>query len=250
MWPARLRLVDAQDLIIPVALESYSANGCILVVDDDRSLREAIVRALELEGYIVSAAEDGVQALSYFGEGLATPDVVVLDVLMPNLDGITTCRAIRARSRVPILMLTARQGVSDRVEGLDAGADDYLSKPFAVAELLARLRALLRRTTMLEGELRYEDLVLDRAERRVTRAGRVIDLTRIEFSLLELFLSHPRKVMARAAIFTTVWGYDPDLASNSLEVYVSGLRRKTEAGGGSRLIQTVRGFGYVLRDTP
>jgi two-component system response regulator MprA len=225
------------------ALES----GSLLVVDDDRSLREAIVRALELEGYCVAAAENGAEALSYFEGQTRDVDAVVLDVLMPNLDGITTCRAIRARSRVPILMLTALQSVNQRVEGLDAGADDYLSKPFAVAELLARIRALLRRTAPAEGELRYADLVLDRGERRVTRGGELIDLTRIEFELLELFLSQPHKALARATIFKTVWGYDLDLASNSLEVYISGLRRKTEAAGGPRLIQTVRGFGYLLR---
>src|SRR5207249_693960 len=176
-------------------------------------------------------------------------DVVVLDVLMPNLDGFTTCRAIRSTSRVPILMLTARGTVDDRVEGLDAGADDYLSKPFAVVELLARLRALLRRTTATEDVLHYADLELHPAERHVLRAGRQIELTRIEFSLLQLLLSHPNKVISRSAIFRQVWGYDIGLASNSLEVYVGYLRRKTEEDGGSRLIQTVRGIGYVLRET-
>jgi two-component system, OmpR family, response regulator MprA len=224
-------------------------SGRVLVVDDDRSLRQAIVRALELEGYDVLGAEDGVQALEFFDEDATMPDVVVLDVLMPNLDGFTTCRAIRSKSRVPILMLTARGTVDDRVEGLDAGADDYLSKPFAVVELLARLRALLRRTTGSEDVLRYVDLELHPAERRVLRAGRPIELTRIEFSLLQLFLSHPNKVISRSAIFGQVWGYDMALASNSLEVYVGYLRRKTEEGGGTRLIQTVRGIGYVLRET-
>ncbi|HWB22086.1 MAG TPA: response regulator transcription factor [Gaiellaceae bacterium] len=225
------------------------ATGRVLVVDDDRSLRQAIVRALELEGYDVSAAEDGAAALSFFDDDVVMPDVVVLDVLMPNLDGFTTCRAIRTKSRVPILMLTARNTVDDRVEGLDAGADDYLSKPFAVVELLARLRALLRRTSGSNEVLRYRDLELDPAERRVLRAGRQIELTRIEFSLLELLLSHPHKVISRAAIFAQVWGYDIELASNSLEVYVGYLRRKTEEDGGSRLIQTVRGIGYVLRES-
>ena len=169
---------------------------------------------------------------------------------MPNLDGLSTCRLIRSSSQVPILMLTARSEVDERVEGLDAGADDYLAKPFAVVELLARLRALLRRTTSTEGVLRYGDLVLDPVERRVSRSGRQIELTRIEFSLLELFLSHPHRVISRHSIFQQVWGYDLDLASNSLEVYVGYLRRKTEAGGEPRLIQTVRGIGYVLREEP
>jgi two-component system response regulator MprA len=220
-----------------------------LVVDDDRSLRQAITRALELEGYKVSVAEDGLQALTHFEHGAEFPDVVVLDILMPNMDGFMTCRAIRSRSRVPVLMLTARDAVDDRVEGLDAGADDYLTKPFAVVELLARLRALLRRTSDSEETMRYADLELHPAERRVIRAGRVIELTRIEFSLLEFFLSHPNKVISRAAIFASVWGYDIEHASNSLEVYVGYLRRKTEDGGGTRLIQTVRGVGYVLRET-
>jgi two-component system response regulator MprA len=232
-----------------LSARARQASGRVLVVDDDRSLRHAIVRALELEGYDVSGAEDGAQALAFFNEDATIPDVVVLDVLMPNMDGFTTCRAIRSVSRVPILMLTARDTVDDRVEGLDAGADDYLSKPFAVVELFARLRALLRRTSESEAVLRYGDLELHPAERRVLRAGRQIELTRIEFSLLELLLSHPNKVISRAAIFGQVWGYDIELASNSLEVYVGYLRRKTEEGGGSRLIQTVRGIGYVLRET-
>jgi two-component system response regulator MprA len=220
----------------------------VLVVDDDRSIRQAIVRALQLEGYEVSDAADGAQALAFFEPDVTPPDVVVLDVLMPNLDGFTTCRAIRTKSRVPILMLTARDEVASRVKGLDAGADDYLSKPFAIDELLARMRALLRRTIPHEGVLRYADLELDPNEWRVLRAGRQIELTRIEFSLLELFLSHPHKVISRATIFERVWGYDIELASNSLEVYVGNLRRKTEEDGGLRLIQTIRGVGYVLRE--
>jgi two-component system, OmpR family, response regulator MprA len=222
----------------------------VLVVDDDRSLRRAISRALELEGYEVQVAEDGVQALTFFDNEVTPPDVVVLDILMPNLDGLTTCRAIRAKSRVPILMLTARQSVDERVEGLEAGADDYLSKPFAVVELIARVRALLRRTSFDEDVLRYVDLELDRGERRARRGGRQLELTRIEFSLLELLMSHPRKVLSRATIFEQVWGYDLAFASNSLEVYIGYLRRKTEAGDGTRLIHTVRGIGYVLRDEP
>jgi two-component system, OmpR family, response regulator MprA len=241
--------MQALALATGFAGRARQTSGRVLVVDDDRSLRQAIVRALELEGYDVSSAEDGAQALNFFDEEATIPDVVVLDILMPNLDGLTTCRAIRTKSSVPILMLTARGAVDDRVEGLDAGADDYLSKPFAVVELLARLRALLRRTSGSEDVLRYGDLELHPTERRVLRAGRQIELTRIEFSLLELFLSHPHKVISRPAIFGQVWGYDIALASNSLEVYVGYLRRKTEEDGGSRLIQTVRGVGYVLRET-
>jgi two-component system response regulator MprA len=220
----------------------------VLVVDDDAALRRAIVRALELEGYDVAEASDGMEALAFLETCASAPDAIVLDVLMPNLDGLSTCRAIRARDRVPILLLTARNAVDERVEGLDAGADDYLSKPFAVVELLARLRALLRRTGSEVELLRYSDLELDPAERRVTRAGTEIELTRIEFSLLQLFLSHPRKVLSRSAIFQRVWGYDLELASNSLEVYVGYLRRKTEVSDRPRLIQTVRGVGYVLRE--
>jgi two-component system response regulator MprA len=223
----------------------------ILVVDDDRSLRRAISRTLELEGYEVELAEDGVQALTLFDEdGEAWPDLIVLDILMPNLDGLTACRAIRAKSRVPILMLTARQAVDDRVEGLEAGADDYLAKPFAVVELIARVRALLRRSAFDEDVLRYAGLELDREERRARRGDRQLDLTRIEFSLLELLMSHPRKVLSRETIFSAVWGYDLAYASNSLEVYVGSLRRKMEAEGEPRLVQTVRGIGYVLREEP
>jgi two-component system response regulator MprA len=220
----------------------------ILVVDDDRSLRRAISRALELEGYEVDPAEDGVEALARFDEGVEPPDLVVLDILMPNLDGLIACRAIRDKSRVPILMLTARGAVDERVEGLEAGADDYLAKPFAVIELIARVRALLRRSTFDEDVLRYADLELDRAERRARRAGREFELTRIEFSLLELLMLSPRKVLSRDGIFASVWGYDLAHASNSLEVYIGSLRRKTEAGGEPRVIETVRGIGYVLRE--
>jgi two-component system response regulator MprA len=220
------------------------------VTQPPASTKAKPVTASRLSGRLLEVAEDGVQALTFFEDDVTPPDVVVLDVLMPNLDGLTACRAIRAKSRVPILMLTARQAVDERVEGLDAGADDYLAKPFAVVELIARVRALLRRTSFDEDVLNYGDLELDRGERRVRRAGRQLDLTRIEFSLLELFMSHPRKVMTRATIFQQVWGYDLDFASNSLEVYVGYLRRKTEVDGGSRLIHTVRGVGYVLRDEP
>ncbi len=220
----------------------------ILVVDDDRALRRAVSRALELEGYEVDVAEDGFQALVSLGEGIQEPDLVVLDVLMPNLDGLRACRAIRTRSQVPILMLTARGEVDERVEGLEAGADDYLAKPFAVVELIARVRALLRRAGGEADVLRYADLELDRGERRAHRGGRELQLTRIEYALLELLLSQPRRVLSRERIFSSVWGYDMTYASNSLEVYVGSLRRKTEAGGRPRLIQTVRSVGYVLRE--
>jgi two-component system response regulator MprA len=228
-----------------------SSPARILVVDDDHSLRRAISRALELEGYDVELAEDGVRALALFDEGEAEwPDLIVLDILMPNLDGLTACRAIRAKSRVPILILTARQAVDDRVEGLEAGADDYLAKPFAVVELIARVRALLRRSTFDEDVLGCAGLELDRAARRARRGQRQLELTRIEFSLLELLMSHPRRVLSRETIFSSVWGYDLAYASNSLEVYIGSLRRKTEAEGEPRLIQTVRGIGYVLREEP
>jgi two-component system response regulator MprA len=220
----------------------------VLVVDDDVSLRRAVSRTLELEGYEVEVAEDGLRALEFFDDQNETPDVVLLDVLMPNLDGLRACRMIRAKSRVPILMLTARSAVDDRVEGLEAGADDYLAKPFAVVELIARVRALLRRTSSDEEVLRYADLELVRQERRAKRAGQQLDLTKIEFALLELLMSHPRKVLTRDTIFWEVWGYDLAYASNSLEVYVGNLRRKTETQGGTRLIHTVRGVGYVLRE--
>ena len=221
----------------------------VLVVDDDASLREALRRALSLEGYEVELAADGMEALGFFREERPPPDAVVLDVLMPTLDGWETCRAIRLRSSVPVLMLTARDAVEDKVEGLDAGADDYLAKPFALSELFARLRALLRRTaTDDDGCLRFADLELDPVGREVRRAGSPILLTRTEFALLELFMLHPRKVLSRSALFESVWGYDLGLASNSLEVFVGYLRRKTEAYGGRRLIHTVRGIGYVLRE--
>ena len=211
-------------------------------------MRRAVARALELEGYDVELVADGREAVRCFEDGDAPPDAVVLDVLMPVLDGLEACRAIRERSSVPILMLTALHAVEDRVEGLDAGADDYLGKPFAVLELSARLRALLRRTPPGERLLRYADLELDRGEREGSRGGRRFGLTRIEYSLLELLLANPRRVLSRASIFESVWGYDIDFASNSLEVYVGYLRRKTEAAGEPRLIHTVRGVGYVLRE--
>src|SRR3954469_5896994 len=221
----------------------------ILIADDERAVRESLQRALELEGYEIELAADGREALERL-EHDAQPDAVVLDVLMPGMDGLEVARTMRrSGSRVPILMLTARTQVEDRVEGLDAGADDYVTKPFALEELLARLRALLRRTADGSGEtLRFADLELDPGTREVTRDGELIELTRTEFSLLELFMLNPRQVLTRSVIFERVWGYDFGYGSNSLDVYIGYLRRKTEAGGKPRLIQTVRGVGYALRE--
>ena len=221
----------------------------ILVVDDERAVRESLRRALELEGYGVELAEDGEQALRRLALE-PPPDVVVLDVLMPGVDGLEVCRRVRQSGcSVPVLMLTARSEVDSRVAGLDAGADDYLPKPFALAELLARLRALLRRAgNDAAGALRFADLELDPGTRDVRRAGDPIELTRTEFSLLELFLRNPRQVLTRSIIFERVWGYDFGPTSNSLDVYIGYLRRKTEAGGKPRLIHTVRGVGYALRE--
>jgi two-component system response regulator MprA len=224
----------------------------ILVVDDERAVRESLRRALELEGYETELAEDGESALVRLSSE-PTPDAVILDILMPGVDGLEVCRRVRASgNEVPVLMLTARAEIDSRVAGLDAGADDYLPKPFALAELLARLRALLRRvaTDAPEGDaLRFADLELDPGTREVRRDGMRIELTRTEFSLLELFLRNPRQVLTRSVIFERVWGYDFGPTSNSLDVYIGYLRRKTEAGGRSRLIHTVRGVGYALRET-
>jgi two-component system response regulator MprA len=224
----------------------------VLVVDDDRAVRESLRRSLEFNGYDVSQAADGAEALAGLSAG-ASPDVVVMDVMMPRLDGIETTKALRkAGHDVPILVLTARDAVGDRVEGLDAGADDYLTKPFALQELLARLRALLRRIAPLEGEadevLAFADLSMDLPSREVRRGDRVIELTRTEFTLLEMFLRRPRRVLERSFILEEVWGYDFPTTANSLEVYVGYLRRKTEAEGEPRLIHTVRGVGYVLKE--
>jgi two-component system response regulator MprA len=222
----------------------------ILIVDDEPAVRSSLERALKLEGYEVSTAADGREALRSLA--VAAPDAMILDVLMPEVDGLEVCRRMReADDHTPVLMLTARDAVSDRVDGLDAGADDYLLKPFALEELLARLRALMRRAEPSpegNGALRFEDLTLNGSTREVRRAEREIELTKTEFSLLELFLRHPRQVLTRTQIFEAVWDYDFGPRSNALEVYVGYLRRKTEAGGEPRLIQTVRGVGYALRE--
>ncbi|WP_338671888.1 response regulator transcription factor [Streptomyces sp. SCSIO 30461] len=229
----------------------------ILIVDDEPAVREALQRSLAFEGYTTEVAVDGTDALakvlSY------APDLVVLDVQMPRMDGLTAARRIRASgSTLPILMLTARDTVGDRVTGLDAGADDYLVKPFELDELLARIRALLRRSAYSAvagsapdkdgGTLTFADLRMDPTTREVTRGERRVELTRTEFSLLELFLTHPRQVLTREQILKSVWGFDFEPSSNSLDVYVMYLRRKTEAGGEPRLVQTVRGVGYTLRE--
>ena len=222
----------------------------ILVVDDERAVRESLRRALDLEGYDVELAEGGQEALDLLGKG-NQPDALVLDVLMPGVDGLAVCKRLRrAGNQIPILMLTARAEVENRVAGLDAGADDYVTKPFALEELLARLRALLRRAGPGPSEaLRFADLELDPGTREVRRGGERIELTRTEFSLLELLMLNPRQVLTRSIIFERVWGYDFGFASNSLDVYIGYLRRKTEAGGKPRLIQTVRGVGYALRES-
>ena len=225
----------------------------ILVVDDDRAVRESLRRSLAFNGYTVDLAEDGVEAL----EAIANerPDALVLDVMMPRLDGLEVCRQLRSTGDdLPILVLTARDTVSERVSGLDAGADDYLPKPFALEELLARLRALLRRTGPEDGGdgavMTFADLTLDPSTRDVHRGDRLISLTRTEFSLLEMLIANPRRVLTRSRILEEVWGFDFPTSGNALEVYVGYLRRKTEAEGESRLIHTVRGVGYVLRETP
>jgi two-component system response regulator MprA len=219
----------------------------ILVVDDELAVRESLRRALALEGHEVELAADGREALATIAR--SAPDLVVLDVLMPELDGLEVSRRLRAAGdRTPILMLTARAEVEDRVAGLDAGADDYLGKPFALDELLARVRALLRRSPSSDEPLRFADLALDPGARTVSRNGRPIELTRTEFALLELLIRNPRRVLTRSEILLAVWGYDFGPTSNSLEVYVGYLRRKTEADGAPRLVQTVRGVGYVLRE--
>jgi two-component system response regulator MprA len=232
---------------------SPEAKPHILVVDDDRAVRESLRRSLEFNGYQVSLAADGAEALA--GISGTNPDAVVMDVMMPRLDGIETTRALRSvGNHVPILVLTARDAVGDRVEGLDAGADDYLTKPFALDELLARLRALLRRVAPDPADpderLEFADLSMDLASREVRRGDRSMTLTRTEFSLLELFLRRPKRVLERSFILEEVWGFDFPTTANSLEVYVGYLRRKTEAEDEPRLLHTVRGVGYVLREEP
>ncbi|MFF2653796.1 response regulator transcription factor [Streptomyces sp. NPDC058045] len=228
----------------------------ILIVDDGPAVREALQRSLAFEGYATEVAADGAEALQRVAEG--RPDLVILDIQMPRMDGLTAARRIRqSGDTVPVLMLTARDTVGDRVTGLDAGADDYLVKPFELDELFARVRALLRRSSYraggpggepAEGEvLSFGDLRMNLTTREVTRGGRTVELTRTEFTLLEMFLAHPRQVLTREQILKAVWGFDFEPSSNSLDVYVMYLRRKTEAGGEPRLVHTVRGVGYVLR---
>jgi two-component system response regulator MprA len=222
----------------------------ILVVDDEPAVRRALERALRLDSYEVELAEDGEQALDRLSERPA--DAVVLDVMMPGIDGIEVCRRMRAAGdKTPILMLTARDAIDDRVIGLDVGADDYLIKPFALRELQARLRALLRRAGDGDDDgevLRFGDLVLDPVAHEVHRGERLVELSKTEFLLLELFMKHPRQVLTRSTIFENVWGYDFGPTSNALGVYIGYLRRKTEDGDEPRLLHTVRGIGYVLRD--
>ncbi|MBB5153682.1 two-component system response regulator MprA [Saccharopolyspora phatthalungensis] len=228
----------------------------ILVVDDDRAVRESLRRSLQFNGYQVELAADGQQALDFLAGN--RPDAMVLDVMMPRLDGLEVARRLRSTGDdLPILVLTARDAVSDRVAGLDAGADDYLPKPFALEELLARLRALLRRASPPDlgqdaqpAALRFADLELDPGTREVRRGERPISLTRTEFALLELLMAHPKQVLTRSRLLEDVWGYDFPTSGNALEVYIGYLRRKTEAEGEPRLIHTVRGVGYVLRETP
>ncbi|MFJ6798302.1 response regulator transcription factor [Streptomyces sp. NPDC091268] len=238
-------------------MNAAEGESRILVVDDEPAVREALRRSLAFEGYGTQTAVDGLDALDKAAS--YAPDLIVLDIQMPRMDGLTAARRLRsAGATTPILMLTARDTVGDRVTGLDAGADDYLVKPFELDELFARVRALLRRSSYAaasgagaggadEDVLTFGDLRMDLATREVTRAGRAVELTRTEFTLLEMFLAHPRQVLTREQILKTVWGFDFEPSSNSLDVYVMYLRRKTEAAGEPRLVHTVRGVGYVLR---
>jgi two-component system response regulator MprA len=228
---------------------AQAPSGLVLVVDDEPDVREAIETALELEGHRVATAVDGLDALKRLG--LGEFDAIVLDILMPNLDGFEVCRRLRAQgNRTPILILTARDSEEDTIRGLDLGADDYLVKPFALGELLARMRALLRRNRPAEEDapLWFAGLSLDPRTREARRGQRPLELTRTEYALLELFLRNPRQVLTRPLIMERIWAYDFGPTSNPLEVYVSYLRRKTEAGGEPRLLQTVRGVGYVLQE--
>lgn len=224
----------------------------VLVVDDDQAVRASLDRALGLRGFEVYLAPDGITALNVMGS--VEPDVIVLDVMMPGVDGLGVVARLRQDGDdTPILLLTARDGVPDRVAGLTTGADDYLVKPFALDELVARLQSLLRRTSMARSDtapavLRFADVVLDTDTIRVTRAGRELDLTRTEFELLRAFMEQPRQVLSRDRLHERVWGFDRDVTANTVEVYVGYLRRKLEAAGEPRLLHTVRGFGYVLRE--
>jgi two-component system response regulator MprA len=231
----------------------------IVIADDEDAVCDSLSRTLRFEGYAVEIAKDGQEALEVIRE--SRPDGVILDVTMPVLDGLEACRRLRAEGNlVPVLMLTARGEVTARVAGLDAGADDYLAKPFALQELLARVRALLRRaryepatpesTVEPPADLRFDDLTLNPDTREVVRAGRQLRLTRTEFSILELFLRHPRQVLTRSVLFEQIWGFDFGSSSNSLDVYLGYLRRKLESDGDRRLLHTVRGVGYVLREEP
>ena len=226
-----------------------STAATILIAEDDRAVRDALERALQFEGYSVHAFVNGADALDALGD--VDPDAIILDVMMPGLDGLTTCRRLREKGvRTPVLMLTARHEISDRVAGLDAGADDYLVKPYALDELLARVRALLRRNGVTGDDNQafvLADLRMDLAARRVTRDGAVIELTKTEFDLLELLLHNVDIVLSRDLIYERIWGYDFETGSKSLDVYIGYLRRKLEADGAPRLIHTVRGVGYVAR---
>ena len=225
------------------------ATPQILIAEDDRAVREALVRALRFEGYEVAAARDGGEALELLMQ--AEPDAIILDVMMPSIDGLEVCRRIRSKGiDLPILMLTARHEIADRVAGLDAGADDYLVKPYSLDELLARIRALLRRNSVTGNDdetFALADLELDTAARRVSRGGSVIELTKTEFDLLELLVHNTDIVLTRDVIYERIWGYDFETGSKSLDVYIGYLRRKLEANDASRLIHTVRGVGYVAR---
>ncbi|WP_294163591.1 response regulator transcription factor [Corynebacterium marquesiae] len=228
----------------------------ILVVDDEQAVRESLRRSLRFNGYEVLTANDGLEAVETVRA--ENPELLILDIMMPNMDGLEVCRTLRSEGwDRPILVLTARDGVSDRVSGLDAGADDYLPKPFALEELLARVRSLVRRASAdsiaaeapVESKLSFEDLELDADTREVSRGGRAISLTRTEFALLQLLMENPRKVLSRSKILEEVWGYDFPTSGNALEVYIGYLRKKTEGEGDTRLIHTVRGVGYVLRES-
>jgi two-component system response regulator MprA len=244
------RAFQAQDFTM-AARTSTISEMAILVVDDDQAVRDALRRALRMQGYDVTVASDGEEALLKVRANPGATDLLIVDILMPRLDGLEMTRRLRADgSQVPILMLTARDQVADRVAGLEAGADDYLVKPFALEELIARVRALLRRLGADETAtvLTFADLELDTGTREVSRGEDSLTLTRTEFALLELFLRNPRQVLTRSVIFDRVWGYDFGYGSNSLDVYISYLRKKTEVGGKPRLIHTVRGVGYALRE--